>query len=387
MLAILSKQTIGNAHKVKIELAIFSKIHKSQKRIIYKKRLLIPGYCRAETVVGNKINFKLSEKAINLIQRYIEKFPLVFDVLRCKHYAKTFYYDEFCVDSTLNDKEKKAEQGKKYLLAIKEWIESEQVSKLPLIDFDAKCFSVETIAFLENAADRYYAEQIAKKPKVWHLKRVPLHQIYFANPEIAWSPTNQHTVSLSNRCAVLRSDQGTPFATKGTVVGVHSQFVELLTDCKVMKAGTLHHRCSDYRGLVLPYNQILNLTPNQTLKHPPKMMMQKSKSVQNSRNLKKIQWNMYNQWMMNNNKNQRPPPPQNYNYFGPPSIYNINQPQQQSYYNLTDFSPLLTPQTTPNVQNMSMCDLRQALSCNPSNDSNLDNAQSKIKDIRSMKSI
>lgn len=42
---------------------------------------------------------KISQKAMDLIAKYKEKFPEVFSVLRCKHYSKQFYPDEFSRDT------------------------------------------------------------------------------------------------------------------------------------------------------------------------------------------------------------------------------------------------------------------------------------------------
>ena len=388
---------------------------------LFKKRLLIPGYCSVQFLKprtdshshshshshsngrnrgrgrgrnrnghgkhhGNnkkeRVLVKISEKGVELIREYKEKFPEVFSVLRCKHYSKQFYPDEFSRDTmkrllpkdqqqhqqhsqdlsgSNGNEQRKEEQrtkkkeqpkfgqnveslgveeveeeeevdmqhgqeeeeeeevdmsslslsmngtngtkkggsskidesamsaedykmlmrtkrcaeGKNFLLRIHEWLQEQEVSKLPLIEFDAQFLPNSVMAALEDEADKYYKSQLSLKPKAYHLKRVPVDQVYLADPEIAWSPTERESFCVANRVSVLRSDEGIPFGTQGTVVGLHDSFLELITDTKVMKGSTLHNRCSDHRGVILPYSSVLNLTPN--LKPPESVQSAHSK--------------------------------------------------------------------------------------------------------------
>jgi len=405
---------------------------------LYKKRLLIPGFCwvqflkpkahnrrnngrnkrRSDNNQKERLLVKISQEAIDLIKRYKEKFPEVFSVLRCKHYSKQFYPDEFSRDTlkrllpseeftkhtqnhqiprapmgpfgpnvddvstsvitttsisattgsntdsrdslSMNDgfgnrrvpktseddekssldlanangsrneedgkedltssnvealgvemeeeeeivigmevqeeeeeeivmsgptqttqemttsnvaelsaedykmlmRTKKCAEGKNFLMKIMEWLQEQQVSKLPLIDFKSKFLPMEVMQEIEREATKFSNQQIRNTPKAYHLKRVPVSQVYFANPKIPWSPTAKETFHLGNRVAVLRSDGGIPFGTLGTVVGLHDTYLEVITDCNVMKGGTLHNRCSDHRGCIVSYTSVINLTPN-----------------------------------------------------------------------------------------------------------------------------
>lgn len=207
---------------------------------------------------------------------------------------------------------KKCAEGKNFLVKINEWLQEQEVSSLPLVDFRSKFLPMEVMKDIEMEATKYYNQQIRNTPKAYHLKRVPVTQVYFANPEIPWSPTKKETFHLGNRVSVLRSDEGTlyfeaiflnlfcefilqstrshdhdviyklifcdfegiPFGSRGTVVGLHDTFLEMITDTNVMKGNTLHNRCNDHRGCIVPYTSVINLTPN---KQPPASVMEPEK--------------------------------------------------------------------------------------------------------------
>merc|ERR1719242_2898939 len=165
---------------------------------------------------------------------------------------------------------KKCAEGKNFLMKINERLQDQEVSKLPLVDFKSKFLPMEVMQEIEDEATKYYNSQIRNTPKAYHLKRVPVAQVYFANPEVPWSPTKQETFHLGNRASSLRSDEGIPFGCRGTVVALHDTFLEMITDINVMKGNTLHNRCSDHRGVIVPYSSVINLTPN---KQPPGNLM------------------------------------------------------------------------------------------------------------------
>ncbi len=121
----------------------------------------------------------------------------------------------------------------------------------------------ETLITIEKEANKYYKSQMCTTPKAYHLKHVPIKQIYLSNPDIAWSPTGKSTFYLGNRVSILRSDAGIPFGTQGTIVGIHDTFVVIITDTNVIKGNTLHNRCSDHRGIILPHTSVIKLTPNE----------------------------------------------------------------------------------------------------------------------------
>eukprot|EP01084_Bolivina_argentea_P298213 513877_1 len=173
---------------------------------------------------------------------------------------------------------KKAAEGAKFIKEVDEWMKQQPMSKLPLIHFNAKVFSTEVIEGLEKEADRYYKTQISRTPKAYLLKRVPISQVYCADPEIPWSPTGRDTFKLGDRVSVLRSDGGIPFGSQGTVIGIHDKFLEILTDHNVMKGSTLHNRCSDHRGVLLPFDSVINLTLEPKKEAQPK---KKEETAQN----------------------------------------------------------------------------------------------------------
>lgn len=102
-------------------------------------------------------------------------------------------------------------------------------------------------------------------------------EVYLANSDPAWSPTaprgkttavSSEFVSLGDRVVTLRSDSGVPLRSHGTVVGIHSQFVEVIFD-NAFAAGTqLNGKCLTSRGKMVPLNSLLNLSdPRPVLVH------------------------------------------------------------------------------------------------------------------------
>merc|ERR1719195_129760 len=75
---------------------------------------------------------------------------------------------------------KKCAEGMNFLVKINDWLKAQPVSKLPLIDFKSKFLTEVVMQEIEKEADKYYDEQIRQTPKAFHLKRVPVDQVYFA---------------------------------------------------------------------------------------------------------------------------------------------------------------------------------------------------------------
>ena len=74
---------------------------------------------------------------------------------------------------------KKCAEGKNFLMKINEWLQDQDVSKLPLIDFKSKFLPMPIMKEIEREATIYYSTQIRKTPKAYHLKRVPVSQVLY----------------------------------------------------------------------------------------------------------------------------------------------------------------------------------------------------------------
>ncbi|ETO14496.1 hypothetical protein RFI_22856 [Reticulomyxa filosa] len=268
-----------------------------------------------------QIQFEFSQKAVDLLIEYKTKFPLVFQLLHTfsgykldssnfapafdsqssqllqnglkdktpSLFSSFFFYrflsfngfiaiyviDTGFLQSSMSltsmsmseelkdDREelaKKKQEGFVYLTNVVEWLRTQEFSQLPLLECSAQALPKDIILEIEDDANKYYAEQITANSPGIQMQQVPVHHVYASDTEVAWSPTNHNNFNLGDRVAWLRSDQGVPFGTLGTVVGVHNDFLEVLTDRLFASGTTLHNRCSDGRGLLVTQDSAINLT-------------------------------------------------------------------------------------------------------------------------------
>ncbi|ETO03272.1 hypothetical protein RFI_34138, partial [Reticulomyxa filosa] len=140
-------------------------------------------------------------------------------------------------------------EGFQYLVGIVKWLKQQEIAQLPLIEMDAVVLEKDTIFAVQNTADHYYKEQMQKQPRRVKLLKAAMADVYPSDPNIAWSPSSgNQNYRLGDRVCSLRSDFGIPFGALGTVVGIHRDFLEVITDRVVASGTTLHNRCSDNRG-------------------------------------------------------------------------------------------------------------------------------------------
>ncbi|ETO28047.1 exonuclease II, partial [Reticulomyxa filosa] len=158
------------------------------------------------------------------------------------------------------DPKQQQKEGFLYVMNIVEWLSQQEVSRLPLVECNAAILARDTIMAIEKAADEYYMEQFQQKPAAIKMQKVPVQQVYACDPEVPWSPTYSKNFRLGDRVSSLRSDLGVPFGTLGTIVGIHRKFLEVLTDRVVTSGTTLHNRCSENRGVLMPRTAVINLS-------------------------------------------------------------------------------------------------------------------------------
>jgi len=178
------------------------------------------------------------------------------------------------------------------------------------------------------------------------MQNVPVQHVYASDPEVPWSPTNTKSFRLGDRVASLRSDLGVPFGTLGTIVGVHRKFVEVLTDRVVASGTTLHNRCNDNRGVLLPQTAVINLSdmrePKQSFQSSNETYQSNQYYYPNEQQYVSPNDNYYpNDRYYPNERygsNDRYPSNDHYNhyqsgsYYQPNQYYQSNQYQQPQYY-------------------------------------------------------
>jgi 5'-3' exoribonuclease 1 len=68
---------------------------------------------------------------------------------------------------------------------------------------------------------------------------------------------------LGDRIISCVDEGSVPVAAKGTVIGIHGLYLEILFDKMFMGGNDLGGRCSAYRGSIVPKNTVINLSKPQ----------------------------------------------------------------------------------------------------------------------------
>ena len=208
-----------------------------------------------------------------------------------------------------------------YLQKIKEWVSKQLASQLPFSPISSKTLSPDLIKAIENGGDKYCNEMFEKETKGYKLCSVPVHHIYRCNPPVPWSPTPPGAFELGDRVASLRADEGIPFGTLGTVIGIHKEDIEIVTDKVILNGSNLKYRCSPNRGLQLKYSSVINLSKPQH-KLPEKMLENQSNTRDDLDPFEKNN--------NNNNNNNRRGDFRN-NYGSRDNFYNNNNNNNKNY--------------------------------------------------------
>lgn len=127
---------------------------------------------------------------------------------------------------------------------------------------------------MEDLATQYnneYEELQFKKVVIRHVPRNVL-----LKPADAEAKLHTQTFKLGDRVVYALDAGAVPLATRGTVVGVQEKVVDVVFDTTFMGGKNLEGRCSDFRGLALPYASVINLSypafavhPESGSDHPP----------------------------------------------------------------------------------------------------------------------
>ncbi|XP_063901508.1 5'-3' exoribonuclease 1 isoform X2 [Zophobas morio] len=210
-----------------------------------KKNQETPGYTRK---LEN--TWYYTEKAVDLVRRYYDKFPEIID----------FLYDrgneDLASDMIFED------GGDEKVRSIQVWLKT-----LPTYNIERRvCGTVilepEVVAEIENIVD-----QFEETPKDFVMQVKP--QLLY-KPEIQMgtlAPDPLSTTKLFDRIVNVREGFTVPLGLKGTVIGVHKSASSLKTEDEMYDvvfdkvfAGGLALNCSEYKGYRLPKSSFINLT-------------------------------------------------------------------------------------------------------------------------------
>jgi len=214
------------------------------------KKLKVLDYSRRGTN-----GWEFSNKAIQLIQEYMIKFPHFIAAIQQNPqgniYSATDFYPE-----------KEAQSKIKEIQAWLKSIESKGFEKVPL---DAEQLDSEVVMEIEKAAINAVENgpEIAGKT----IKGVPRNALL--KPSDAEHRLGNQMFSIGDRVVYIQDSGRVPIATRGTVVGKtrtpRTMLLDVLFDVTFMSGTTLNDRCSPFRGSTVPVSSVLNLSNRQVI--------------------------------------------------------------------------------------------------------------------------
>lgn len=196
-----------------------------------------------------------SDKAIQLITQYMEKFPALFQLI---NQSNEKFYDEKAYRAI------RGPEDSTTVADIEEWLESladsrGKLSKRVLTPVTSQLLPPLAVEVIETASAKFDALLQDAPPSLIDLTDVAPTELYKKDPEVAWSPSKE-LPQLGDRVMSLRSDQGVLFGLRGTVIGVHEDtFIDVVFDRRFMGGDTLSGSCSDGLGKSIPAASLLVL--------------------------------------------------------------------------------------------------------------------------------
>lgn len=215
------------------------------------KKLKVLGYSRKTS------GWEFSDKAIQLIQQYMIKFPEFIAGIQRNSQGNIYDATDFYPQSEAKDRIK----------AIQAWlkeIESKSFEKVPL---DAEQLDSEVVGKIEQAADE--ALQMGPQGEGVNKKINGAPRNALLKPSDAEQRLNHQRFSLGDRVVYVQDSGRVPIATHGTVVGKtrtsRITLLDVVFDVSFMSGTSLEDRCSPFRGSTVPVYTVLNLTDRQVV--------------------------------------------------------------------------------------------------------------------------
>jgi 5'-3' exoribonuclease 1 len=190
--------------------------------------------------------WEFSEKSIELLQEYKTKFPEVLQTL---------------MDRPREDLREASQifgEKRSRMAELKDWIKAKGVRDLEAVPLFAEQLSQQTLQEIEQTiahfTSRYNIRRVILKgiPRSALLK--PSHAPY--------KLTAQH-FALGDRVVCVADTGMVPIATRGVVVGLNSNNLDVIFDTPFLAGTTLDGRCSAYKGAVVGFSSVLNLSQPQ----------------------------------------------------------------------------------------------------------------------------
>ncbi len=214
------------------------------------KKLKVLGYSRK-----NDRGWEYSEKAVQLIQQYMVKFPEFIAGIQRNSQGNIYEAEMFYDPLEAKDKIKEIQAW------LKE-VESKNFMKVPL---DTEQLDSVIVSKIEVAADEAFKIDPPGKGVNKKITGAPRNALL--KPSDAEQRLNHQYFRLGDRVVYVQDSGRVPIATRGTVVGKtrtsRTTLLDVVFDVTFMSGTSLDDRCSPFRGSTVPIHAVLNLTEPQ----------------------------------------------------------------------------------------------------------------------------
>ncbi|KIY46224.1 hypothetical protein FISHEDRAFT_66523 [Fistulina hepatica ATCC 64428] len=201
----------------------------------------------------NGTHWEFSEKTINLIREYRDKFPHVFECLDASGDAMARGEDLFPDGDSIAQ-----------VKAIKAWLKIKGVPNFePVSLFADKLPQKEqdVVAKLEQLSDTYNTKRSSSNIKKAIVRNIPRQAVL--KPAHAVYRLQSQRFALGDRVTMIQDSGAVPLSFKGSVVGLTAKHMDVVWDVPFMAGTTLDNRCSQYRGATVEFAACLNLSDPQ----------------------------------------------------------------------------------------------------------------------------
>jgi len=191
-----------------------------------------------------------SEKAVDLLANYKERFPTVFAKLDLQGNDMIKASDLFMGE---NEEAKVKE--------IRSWLNAQGVRDFEPVSLFCDQLKKDTVIEIEKLADAFNANRSPSSIKKAIVRGIPRQTVL--KPSHAVYRLQNQRFALGDRVIMVQDSGGVPLGVKGVVIGLNNDSMDIIWDVPFLSGTDLGGRCSQYRGSSCSFNSCLNLTQPQ----------------------------------------------------------------------------------------------------------------------------
>lgn len=214
------------------------------------KKLKVLGYTRR-----GQSGWEFSQKAINILQQYMIKFPQFIAGVNRNPHADVADVSEYYP----------GEDCKAKIKEIQAWLKEIDVKNFEKVPYEAEQLDSEAVKQIEQAADAL----IRSEPPAAAQTMNGIPRSALLKPSDAEQRLGDQTFHIGDRVIYAADSGKVPIASRGTVVGLtttsRTTLLDVIFDSSFMSGTTLGDRCSPFRGQTVASWTVLNLTDRQVI--------------------------------------------------------------------------------------------------------------------------